>query len=54
MDVDPPEVQQVVPIPQNNEGMLPSSPSSIIGTKVFREIWTTQKSLGSSSISSKG
>ncbi len=47
-------MQQSVLIPQNNEGMLPSRPSSAIGTNIFREIWTTHKSSGSLGISSKG
>ncbi len=47
-------MQQSIPIPQNNEGMLPSRPSSAIGTNIFREIWTAHRSLGSLSISYKG
>jgi hypothetical protein len=31
-------VEQSIPIPQNNEGMLPSRPSFAIGTNIFREI----------------
>jgi hypothetical protein len=46
-------VQQFVLVPQNNEGMLLSRPSSTIGTNIFREIWTTH-SLGSLGISSRG
>jgi hypothetical protein len=34
--------------------MLPSRPSSTIGMNVFGEVWTTHKSLGSLSVSSKG
>jgi hypothetical protein len=34
--------------------MLPSRPSSLTKTNIFGEIWTTHKSLGSSSTSSKG
>jgi hypothetical protein len=34
--------------------MLLSKPSSTIGTNIFGEIWTTHRSLGSSSTSSKG
>jgi lipase chaperone LimK len=39
-DLEPnlPKVQQYVIVPQNNEGMLPSVPSSVIGTNVFGEI----------------
>ncbi len=53
-DQDPPKVLQSIPSPQKNEGMLPSKLNSIIGMNVFREVWTTHKSLGSSSTSSKG
>ncbi len=28
MDLDPPKVQQYILVPQDNEGMLPSRPSS--------------------------
>jgi hypothetical protein len=52
--LDPPEIQQSIPIPQNNEGMLPSRPSSTIGTNVFGEIWTTHRNLGSLGTSSRG
>jgi hypothetical protein len=34
--------------------MLPSRPSSTIGTNTFGEIWTSYKSLGSLSTSSRG
>jgi hypothetical protein len=54
LELDPPEVQQFIPIPQNNEGMLPSRPSSTIGTNIFGEIWITHRSLGSSNTSSMG
>jgi len=54
LELDPPEVQQSIPIPQNNEGMLPSRPSSTIGTNIFGEIWIACRSLGSSNTSSMG
>jgi hypothetical protein len=54
LDLDPPEVQQSIPVPQNNEGMLSSRSSSTTCTNVFREIWIAHKSLGPSSTSSKG
>jgi hypothetical protein len=47
-------VQQFVLVPQNNEGMLPSRPSSAVGTNIFREIWIAHRSLSSLGISSKG
>ncbi len=53
MDLDSPKVQQSIPVPQNNKGMLPSRPSFAIGTNIFKEIWTAHRSLGSLSISSK-
>ncbi len=52
--MDPPKVQQLALVPQNNEGMLPSNPSFAIGTNIFREIWTTHRSLGFLGISSRG
>ncbi len=51
--MDPPEVQQYVPVPQSNEGMLPSRPSFVTRTNIIGEIWIAHKSLGSSCISSK-
>jgi len=54
LDLDPSKVQQYVPVPQNNEGMLPSRPSSTIGTNVFREIWIAHRSLSSLGTSSRG
>jgi len=54
LELDPPEVQQYVPIPHNNEGMLPSRLSFTIGTNVFGEIWTAHKSLSSSGTSFRG
>jgi hypothetical protein len=36
--MDPPEVQQYVQVPQNNEGMLPLRPSFAISTNVFGNI----------------
>ncbi len=53
-DQDPPKVQQSVPSPQKNEGMLSSRPSFATCMNVFGEVWTTHKNLGSSSTSSKG
>jgi hypothetical protein len=47
-------VQQSIPSPLNNEGMLPSKPSYAIDMNVFGEVWTTHKSLGSLGTSSKG
>jgi hypothetical protein len=38
LELDSPKVQQSIPIPQNNEGMLPSKPSSTTGTNIFGEI----------------
>jgi hypothetical protein len=35
---DLPDEQQFVPIPQSYEGMLPSRPSSTIGTNIFGDI----------------
>jgi hypothetical protein len=46
-DSDPLEVQQYVPPPHNNEGMLPSKPSFATCMNVLGEILTTHKSLGS-------
>jgi hypothetical protein len=54
LDLDPPKVQQSIPIPQNNEGMLPSIPSFAIGTNIFKEIWIAHRSLGFLGISSRG
>jgi len=54
LDLDPSKVQQYVPVPHNNEGMLPSRPSFTIGTNVFREIWTAHISLSSLGTSSRG
>jgi hypothetical protein len=51
--LDPLEVQQYVPVPQNNESMLPSRPSFVTRTNIFGEIWTTHNNLGFSCISSK-
>ncbi len=42
-----PDDQQLAPIPQNYEGMLPSRPSSAIGKNIYGDIWTSHKSLGS-------
>ncbi len=47
-------MKQSIPIPQNNEGMLLSRPSSTIGINIFGEIQTTHRSLGYSSTSSMG
>ncbi len=47
-------MQQFILVPHNNEGMLPSRPSFIIGTNIFGEIWTLHKSLSYSETSSKG
>jgi hypothetical protein len=47
-------VQQSAPIPQNNEDMLPSRPSSAIGTNIFGDIWISHKSLSYFDISSRG
>ncbi len=47
-------MQQSIPIPQNNEGMLPSIPSFAIGTNIFKEIWIAHRSLGFLGISSRG
>ncbi len=44
--MDPLEVQQFVPTPQNNEGMLPSKPSSITCTNIFEDIWIAHINLG--------
>ncbi len=48
------EVQQFIPSPQNNEGMLPLRPSSTTRMNVFGKVWTTCRSLDSSGTSSKG
>jgi hypothetical protein len=53
-DHDPPKVQHYVPSPQKNEGMLPLRPSFETSMNVFKEVWTTHRSLGSSCISSRG
>jgi hypothetical protein len=53
-DQDPLEVQQLVPSPQKNEGMLPLRPSSAIGMNVCGEVCTTQKNLGSLGTSFQG
>ncbi len=47
-------MQQSAPIPQNNEDMLPSRPSSAIGTNIFGDIWISHKILGYFDISSRG
>jgi hypothetical protein len=47
LDLDPPKVQQFILLTQNNESMLPSRPSSAIGTNIFKEIWIAHRSLGS-------
>jgi hypothetical protein len=52
--LDPLEVQQSIPTPLNNEGMLPSRSSSITCTNIFGEIWTTHINLGSLGTSSRG
>ncbi len=54
VETDLPNVQQLVPIALNYEGMLPSRPNSIIETNIFGDIWTPKKSVRSSYISSKG
>jgi len=46
--------QQSIPVPYNNEGMLPSRSSSATWTIIFGKIWTTHKNLGFSSTTSKG
>ncbi len=51
---DPLEVQQYVPSPQKNEGMLPLRPTSATCMNVFGEISTAHRSLGSLGTSSKG
>jgi hypothetical protein len=38
LDLDPLKVQQSILVPQNNEGMLLSKPSSTTSTNVFGEI----------------
>jgi len=48
------QVQQFVPSPQNNEGMLLSKPSFATRMKGLGEIWTTHMILDSLSTSSKG
>jgi hypothetical protein len=47
-----PDEQQFVSISQSYEGLLPSRPSSTIGTNIFGDIWTSHKSLGSSDTNS--
>jgi hypothetical protein len=47
-----PDEQQLVPISQSCEGLLPSRPSSTTWTNIFGDIWTSHKSLGSSDTSS--
>jgi hypothetical protein len=37
LDLDPPEVQQSIPIPQNNEGMLLLRPSFAIGKCIWKK-----------------
>jgi len=54
VEMDLPNVQQLVPIALNYEGMLPSRPNSTIETNIFGDIWTPEKSVRSSYISSKG
>jgi hypothetical protein len=46
--------QQFVPIPQNNERMLPSRPSSFIRINLFVEIYISHKNLGFSTTRPKG
>ncbi len=53
-DQDPLEVQQSIPSPQKNKGMLPSRPSFATCMNVFVEVQTAHRSLGSSSTSYRG
>jgi hypothetical protein len=38
LELDLPDVQQFIPIPHNNEGMLPSKPIFAIGANIFGDI----------------
>jgi len=54
VELDIPDVQQPIPMPQSYEGMLPSRPSFATRTNIFGDILPSHKSLGSSYTSSKG
>jgi hypothetical protein len=38
MDLNPPEIQQYIPISKNNESMLPSRPNFVTKINIFGEI----------------
>ncbi len=54
MDLNPPEIQQYIPISKNNESMLPSRPNFVTKINIFGEIQTAHKNLGFPCTSSKG
>jgi hypothetical protein len=54
IELDLPNMQQPMLIPQSYEGMLPSKQSSAIRTNIFGDIWTSHESLRSSYTNSKG